>query len=217
MLEALKIPLDLDPSCAAELIGETNIAFLMAPAHHPAMRHAASARRELGVRTIFNCLGPLANPARATHQLLGAYEDGLRPVLAQTLQSLGTRRAWVVRGADGLDEVSPYGVTRVTQLDGGSITELEVRPEDFGLTPSPPGAADGGSAASNARVLEAVLRGESHASGDAFLLNAAAAIVVATGVTPEVAAARAQEAVASGAAIATLERWRAAAQAHATA
>ena len=208
VLEALGIALDVPPARAIEVLDETGIAFLMAPAHHPAMRHAVVARKELGVRTIFNCLGPLANPARATHQLLGAYDDALRPVLAETLRTLGTSRAWVVRGADGLDEVSPFGVTRVTELDSGKLAEREIHPEDFGLAPSPRDAVRGGDAAANAAVLKAVVSGEAHPSTDAFLLNAAAAIVVAEGIDPKTATARAREAIASGAAAKKLEQWR---------
>src|SRR5690606_40667831 len=100
--------------------------------HHPAMRFVAPARRELGLRTVFNCLGPLTNPARATHQLLGAFDDGLRPVLARTLRSLGVTGAWVVRSEDGMDEVSPFAPTRVTVLANGELSERVVTPEDFG-------------------------------------------------------------------------------------
>lgn len=213
VLEALGIPLELGASDAGVLLGEVGITFLMAPAHHPAMRHGGVARRELGVRTIFNCLGPLANPARASHQLLGAYDDALRPILARTLARLGSERAWVVRGADGLDEVSPHGVTRVSRLQGGVIDELEIHPEDFGLAPSPRGATQGGSADDNARALGAILAGEAHPARDALLLNAAAALVVALDLPPRDARARAQEALDSGAAAHTLERWRRAARA----
>lgn len=208
VLEALGVPIDVAPEHAATVLRECNIAFLMAPAHHPAMRHGGIARRELGIRTVFNCLGPLANPARATHQLLGAYDDALRPVLAETLRSLGVTRAWVVHGQDGMDEVSPHAPTRVTVLDQGTLEERVIAPEDFGIAPLPESAACGGDAADNARVLEAVLAGADHPSRDAFLLNAAAALVVADGLAPREALERAREALASGAARRTLERWR---------
>jgi anthranilate phosphoribosyltransferase len=172
------------------------------------MRHAAPVRRELGIRTLFNCLGPLANPARATHQLLGSYDDALRPVLAETLRSLGTERAWIVRGEDGLDEVSPYGRTLVTELDHGSIRELVVEPRDFGLPPSRPGVIGGGDAAENARVLEQVLGGQDHPARDAFVLNAAAALVVAEAIPPPEATERVRESIRSGRALGTLNRWR---------
>jgi anthranilate phosphoribosyltransferase len=213
VLEALGVPIDVAPEHAGGVLRECNIAFLMAPAHHPAMRHGGIARRELGIRTVFNCLGPLANPARATHQLLGAYDDALRPVLAETLRSLGVTRAWVVHGEDGMDEVSPHGPTRVTVLDQGGLEERVISPEDFGLAPLPEQAVRGGDAADNARVLTAVLAGEEHPSRDAFLLNAAAALVVADGGGPREALARAREALASGAARRTLEHWRSVARA----
>ncbi len=211
VLEALGVPVDVPASAAVEVLREANIAFLMAPAHHPAMRHGGVARRELGIRTIFNVLGPLANPARATHQLLGAYDDALRPVLAETLHALGVTRAWVVRGADGLDEVSPFGATRVTELSAdGTLTEHVIAPEDFGLAPSAPGAVAGGDAAHNAGVLERVLSGEPHPATDAFVLNAAAALVVADSLAPRAAVDRVRQALAAGDAMHTLERWRAA-------
>ncbi|HEY6559622.1 MAG TPA: anthranilate phosphoribosyltransferase [Polyangiaceae bacterium] len=212
VLEALGIPLDLPASRASDVLREVNIAFLMAPVHHPAMKHAVQARRELGIRTLFNCLGPLANPARATHQLLGAYDDTLRDVLARTLRALGTQRAWVVRGADGLDEISPAGPTRVTELDGASITELVVAPEDFGIRPLPHSAISGGDAVFNAAALRTVLAGDDHPATDAFVLNAAAALVVAKRMAPKQAADSAREALASGQARRLLERWLGATQ-----
>ena len=213
VLESLGIPIDVPQAQQVEVLREAGIVFLFAQAHHPAMRHAMPVRRELGIRTLFNCLGPLANPARVTHQLLGAYDDGIRPVLAQALQTLGTRRAWVVRSVDGMDEVSPFAPTRVTALSGGKLQEFEITPEDFGLPRSPEGAIRGAEPASNAAVLQAVLAGEPHPSRDAFVLNAAAALCVALDVTPKDAAARARQAIESGAARSTLERWRSAAQA----
>lgn len=212
VLEALGIPVDLPANAARYVLEDANIAFLMAPVHHPAMRHAAVARRELGVRTIFNCLGPLANPARASHQLLGAYDDALRVVLAETLRSLGTRRAWVVHSSDGLDELSPHAPTHVTELTDGALRELTVSPEDFGISASPPGILQGADATDNARTLEAVLGGEPHPSRDAFLLNAAASLVVALEIPPREATERAAETIASGRARRTLERWREAAK-----
>jgi anthranilate phosphoribosyltransferase len=208
VLEALGLPLDLSAAAQGEVLKTAKIAFLFAQAHHPAMRHAMPARRELGIRTLFNCIGPLANPAGATHQLVGAPDDVLRPMMARALAALGTRRAWVVRSSDGLDEVSPYAATLVTELDNGELRELEVSPQDFGLRPSAAGAIDGADPASNARVLEQVLAGEPHPSSDAFLLNAAAALVVAERLQPKVALEKAREAVTSGRARETLSHWR---------
>jgi anthranilate phosphoribosyltransferase len=208
VLEALGIPVDLAPELAGEVLVESGITFLFAQAHHPSMRHAAQARKELGVRTIFNCLGPLANPAHATHQLLGAPDERLRPIMASVLASLGVARAWVVRGENGLDEMSPCGPTRVSAVSGGAVTELVVGPEDFGLEPIPIEALRGGNAAFNAGVLEAVLSNEPHASLNGFLLNAAAALVVVEGLAPKEATARAHDLVKTGAARRQLDKWR---------
>lgn len=210
VLEALGVRLDVPPERAGDVLGEANIVFMPAPAHHPAMRHAAQARRELGVRTIFNCLGPLANPAGATHQLLGTYADSLRQVMARTLAALGAVRAWVVHSEDALDEVSPSAPTRVTVLDGGKLDEIVVAPEDFGLRRLERGAIRGGDPAFNADVLSRVLRGEPHPAADAFVLNAAAALVVFDGDAPRDAARRARDALTTGRAHAALEALRAA-------
>lgn len=212
VLEALGVPMDLPASAASQLLREVGITFMLAPTHHPAMRFAGPVRKELRVRTIFNCLGPLANPARATHQLIGACADDLRATLAQTLASLGTRRAWVVRGLDGMDEVSPFGPTLVTQLADGKLTEFSVDPEVFGLRPSPAGAVAGGSPEDNARILRRVLSGAEHPARDAFALNAAAALVVADDLEPRQAARAALAALDDGRAAAKLEQWAAAAQ-----
>lgn len=213
VLEQLGIPLDTPASASADLLREVGIAFLMAPVHHPAMKHATPVRRELGIRTVFNVLGPLANPARATHQLVGCYSEALRPVLAETLAALGTRRAWVVRGADGLDEISPFMATKVTELSQGKRTELEIHPEDFGIAASPEGAIRGGDANANARAIEAVLDQRPHPATDAFVLNAAAALVVARGGEPKAATDRIRQVISDGTARRKLQAWREAAQA----
>lgn len=212
VLEALGMPLDVPAAAQAGLLRDAGIVFLFAQAHHPTMRHAGPVRKELGIRTIFNCLGPLANPAGATHQLLGAFDDAMRAPLAQALSALGSRRAWVVRGVDGLDEVSPYGPTRVTVVERGSFEELEIAPEDFGIARLPKGAADGGDPAENARAMQSVLRGEAHPAREAFVLNAAAALVVAEGLPPKQAAEKARDVVESGRGWQTFERWRELAQ-----
>ncbi len=208
VLEALGVPLDVPATEQAHVLREARIAFLFAQAHHPAMKHAMPIRRELGIRTIFNCLGPLANPAGATHQLLGAYDDSMRAVLAAALRGLGTQRAWVVRSTDGMDELSPHAPTRVTELAGGTLREFEVAPEDFGLKPSPAGAIRGGDPKENAQALDEVLSGKPHPARDAFVLNAAAALVVAEGVNPKRAADRARESLETGAARRALETWK---------
>jgi len=213
VLEALGIPLDVPAAEQAVVLREAGIAFLFAQAHHPAMKYAGPVRKELGVRTLFNCLGPLANPAGATHQLLGAYDDGIRRVLAEALRDLGTQRAWVVRSSDGMDELSPHAPTRVTELDKGALCEFEVAPEDFDLPRSPAGAIRGGDPQENAAALTEILSGAAHPARDALLLNAAGALVVADGLEPRRATERAREALDSGAARRVLETWRRTAEA----
>jgi anthranilate phosphoribosyltransferase len=211
VLSALGLPIEMSASAAERVLREVNIAFLLAPVHHPSLRHAMPVRRELGVRTIFNCLGPLANPARASHQLLGAFSDELRPMLASTLKELGTTRAWVVRGVDGLDEVTPYAETLVTELDQGVLREFRVAPEDFGLARSAPAAAAGGDAKTNAKIIEQILQGAAHPARDAVVLNAAAALVVARGLGFVAAANEAAAALDNGQAAEKLAQWRRAA------
>jgi anthranilate phosphoribosyltransferase len=210
VVEALGIPTDVETGKQADVLRAAHIAFLMAPAHHPALRHAAQARRELGIRTVFNALGPLVNPARATHQLVGVYDDALRPVMARALGDLGVRRAWVVRSEDGLDEISPAGPTRVSVLEGGAVTERVVRPQDFGAAPTSLDVLRGGDAKENAAAILTILRGEEHPASGAVLLNAAAALAVLRGDSLALPQAldEARDAVASGRAYATLEAWR---------
>jgi anthranilate phosphoribosyltransferase len=217
VLEALGLPLDVPIDRHAGILRDAGITFLFAPAHHPALRHSGAPRRELAVRTIFNALGPMANPARATHQLLGAYEDRLRPILAETLARLGAEAAWVVRGEDGMDEVSPFGPTHVSELVDGVVRERRVVPDDFGIAPSPPGALEGGDAATNAARIERILTGEDDSAVGAVALNAAAAIAIGRGTTDaaglRAAADEATTALYEGRAGATLAAWRAAARA----
>jgi anthranilate phosphoribosyltransferase len=209
VFEALGIPMDLPPARHAEVLREAGITFLFAPAHHPALKHAAQARRELGTRTIFNALGPLANPARATHQLIGVYDDTLRTMTAQALSQLGSRRAWVVRSEDGLDEVSPSAPTRVSEVaEDGSVGERTVTPEDFGLERVARSAIAGSDVDGNARALRAIIDGEKHPARGAVVLNAAAALTVATGDDLRTCAERARAAIDGGAARTTLDRWR---------
>jgi anthranilate phosphoribosyltransferase len=213
VFQALGIPLDVPPQRQADVLREARIAFLFAPAHHPAMKHASQARAELGARTLFNVLGPLANPARATHQLVGVYDDALRPIAARALGQLGTKRAWIVRSEDGLDELSPSAPTRVSELlEGGEVRERTVAPEDFGVERAPREAIAGGDAQANAQALAAILGGERHPASEAVVLNAAAALAVVSGDGLRESAARARELIASGAGRETLEVWKKAAQ-----
>ena len=210
VVEALGIPIDVAPQDQATILREARIAFLFAPAHHPALRHAAQARRDLGVRTIFNALGPLANPARATHQLVGVYDDALRPMAARALSALGTVRAWVVRSDDGLDEVSPCGsTTRVSEVDHGMVRERTVAPRDFGIPEVERSAIAGGDARANADAIVRILEGSAHPARDAVLVNAAAALAVAdpNAALPE-CGERARESLTSGRAREVLETWR---------
>lgn len=208
VVDALGIPVDIEPSRQHEVLREAHIAFLMAPAHHPALRHAAQARRELGLRTIFNALGPLVNPARATHQLVGVYDDALRPIMAAALGKLGVQRAWVVRSEDGLDEISPSGRTRVSVLDNGVVSEMIVTPEDFGIAPIDLDALRGGEAGANAAAILAMLGGEAHPALPAVVLNAAAALALVRGGDLRACAQEAKSAIESGRARATFDGWR---------
>lgn len=219
-LEALGVAVDLGPAAVADCLGETGIAFFFAPVFHPGMRHAAVARRELGVATVFNVLGPLANPARPAAQVVGCADARLAPVMAQALLERGTR-AVVVRGEDGLDELSTHAPTRIWDATGDRVVEIVVDAVDLGVARAEPGALRGQDAAFNAAVARAVLSGERSASldaaRDATLLGAAAALVAHDAVAgagtaslgDRLAAAlpRAAEAIDSGAAGALLDQW----------
>ena len=199
VLEALGVNLDLDPNALGQLLDEVGLAFLFAPRHHPAMRHAMPVRRELGVRTLFNVLGPLTNPAGVRRQLVGVYAPELTVQLATALQALGSRRVWVVHGGDGLDEVSLTGVTQIVELAGGRIRSFKLQPGDVGLPRCRPGDLAGGDAGQNAGLLRAVLAGEAGPRTDAVLLNAGCALVAA-GATedPRDGVSLAREAVSDG-------------------
>lgn len=209
VLEALGVRIDREAAELEALLAEIGIAFLFAPAHHPALRHAAAARRELGIRTFFNLLGPLASPAFATHQLLGLYDPTRLAQMARVLARLGTKRAIVVHGG-GLDEVAPNGPTRVAELDGGSVRETVVCPADFDVEEHASSEIAGADAATNARIIERVLEGQPGPHRDMTILNAAAALMAAD-VTrdPREAARRARAAIDSGAAQAKLAALRA--------
>jgi anthranilate synthase/phosphoribosyltransferase len=177
VLEALGINLELTPQQVAHCIDEVGIGFLFAPRLHPAMKHAIGPRREMGVRTIFNILGPLTNPAGATRQIMGVYDPNLTGPLAQVLGKLGAQAAFVVHGADGLDELSTTGTNRVSHLRDGWVKDFWLDPAELGL----PGARledlRGGTAEENAQITQAILAGEQGPRRDVVLLNAAAALV----------------------------------------
>lgn len=212
VVEALGIPLDVPAGAQLGVLREARITFLLAPAHHPALRHAASARRELGVRTIFNALGPLVNPARATHQLVGVYEDRLRPVMARALARLGVKRAWVVRSDDGLDEISPAAPTKISALEDGEVIERVVRPEDFGIAPRTLDAIRGGDSTENADAIVRLFESRGHPARDAIVLNAAAALALVRSSSLRACAEEAASMIDSGKARETLEAWRTAAR-----
>ncbi len=207
VLLALGGNLDLTPEQVAECVTAVGIGFMYAIHHHPAMRYAIGPRRELGQRTVFNILGPLTNPAGATHQLIGVYSPALTEPMAQTLGKLGSKAAYVVHGADGLDELSTTGVNRISYLKDGEVTTFDLDPESLGLPRATLADFVGGDPAENAAIAHAILSGaETGPCRDIVLLNAAAALSIdhndiAAGLTV------AREAIDSGRALAVLETW----------
>ncbi len=182
-------------------LAEAGIGFMMAPMHHPAIKHVMPTRGELGTRTIFNILGPLTNPAGVKRQLTGAFSRDLIRPMAATLQTLGSEAAWLVHGSDGTDELTITGVSWVAAMSGNMITEREIHPEDAGLPVHPFEAILGGSPEDNGKAFRALLDGEASAYRDAVLLNAAAALLVAGKVEGlKAGAAMAAESIDSGAA-----------------
>ena len=199
VLEALGVRLDLTPESAGRSLDVLGITFLFAPNYHSSMRNAAPARREMGVRTVFNLLGPLTNPAGASRQLLGVYDDRYVTTVAQVLRELGSERAMVVHGADGMDELTVFAKNHVADLKDGKITESTLDPADHGLAHTDRSAVAGGSPQENAARIRAIFAGEKGPARDIVVLNAAAALVVA-GVAADLKAGvqRAQQALDSG-------------------
>jgi anthranilate phosphoribosyltransferase len=206
VLEALGFSLEQGPERIAQSIDELGFGFLFAPSHHPAMRHAAAVRRELGTRTVFNVLGPLTNPAGARAQIVGVYSPQLVRTIAEVLARLGARRAFVVHGAAGIDELSPAGPNLVCEVVDGAVRERELDPLELGVPRCDPAELRGGSPEENALVIREVFAGRNGAVRDAILLNAAGAIA-AGGHAEDLreGLAVAGEAVASGAAGERLE------------
>ena len=205
VLKALGVNLDLSPDEVGRCIDEVGIGFLYAIHHHPAMKHAIGPRRELGVRTIFNILGPLTNPASATHQVMGVFAAGLTEPIAHVLGRLGVCAAYVVHGADGLDELSVTGVNRVSHLRMGQVSTFELDPLEFDLPRAHLRDLVGGSPEENAATLRAILAGEERGpKRDIVLLNAAAALCAEDG-DWRTGLARARESIDSGAALARLD------------
>ncbi len=210
MLEALGARIDLSPEAVASCIDELGFGFMFAPAHHPAMKHVVPVRKELAVRTIFNFLGPLTNPAGAKRQLIGVSDRRFLDIVAGALGELGCDHALVVSSDDGLDELSVSGPTHVVELKDGHIEAYTVTPESVGLASAPQDAVAAGTPEKNAGIARQVLGGENGAERDLTVLNAAAAIYVGGSAESIEAGARsAEQAIDSGAAADVLERFAA--------
>jgi len=179
VLEALGFRLELQPERIARSIDELGFGFMFAPAHHPAMRHVAPVRSELGTRTVFNVLGPLTNPAGARTQIIGVYSPDLVPTIAEVLLQLGAERAFVVHGAGGVDELSPAGPNLVCEVVSGGVTRREVDPLELGIPRCSPDELRGGTPEENAAAIREVFAGGDGGRRDAILLNAAGAIAAA--------------------------------------
>ena len=207
VLSALGVKIDLAPDQVAKCINDAGVGFMWAPLHHAAMKHWAPVRGELGIRTIFNVLGPICNPASVKRQVVGVYSLELVEPIAQVLNNLGSDHVWVVHGHDGLDEMTTTGATRVAELKDGRVHTFEVTPADAGLQPARLSDLLGGDATVNAEAIRDVLAGKSGPFRDIVVLNTAAALIIAGRASqlPE-AAEIAQAVIDSGAAAGALER-----------
>ena len=207
VFEQLGVNIAAPPALVEQSLRDAGIAFFFAPTFHPSMRHAAQTRRELGIRTAFNLLGPLTNPAGARRQIVGVPAPELTELLARALAMLGSERAWVVHGAGGIDEISTAGHTKVAECRGGAVHTFYIHPSEFGIAKVPAEALKGGDAADNAGIVRDVLAGRPGPARDVVLFNAGAALFVA-GAAGSVrdGIARAGEAVDSGAAREVLDR-----------
>lgn len=207
VFEQLGVNVAAPPAVVERSLHDAGIAFFFAPTFHPSMKHAGPTRRELGIRTAFNLLGPLTNPAGASRQIVGVPKSELTELLARALMLLGSTRAWVVHGADGIDEISTTGYTKVSECRDGAVHTFYVHPADFGIEKANPAELKGGDAAINASIVRRVLDGERGAPRDVVLLNAGAALFVAgRAISVPAGITRAAQAVDSGAARTTLER-----------
>jgi anthranilate phosphoribosyltransferase len=218
VFEALGVKVTAAPSTVERCLNEAGIGFFFAPTFHPSMKHAGGARRAMGVRTAFNLLGPLTNPAGATRQLVGVPRPEFTELLARSLLLLGSKRAWVVHAADGIDEISTTGYTKVSECRDGAVNTFYLHPADVGLPKAPAAALKGGDARENARIVSGVLAGDRGAARDVVLLNAGAALYIA-GQTPSVkeGIARAAAALDRGDARQALDRLVATSQAETSA
>jgi anthranilate phosphoribosyltransferase len=207
VFEALGVNVTASPATVERSLRETGIAFFFAPTFHPSMKHAAQTRRDLGIRTAFNLLGPLTNPAGATRQIVGVPRPDLTELLARALLMLGSRRAWVVHGADGIDEISTTGYTKVSECRAGAVNTFYVHPADVGIPKASSRLLAGGDAARNAAIIRDVLAGVAGAARDVVLFNAGVALFIAGRVdTIREGIAAAAAAVDSGAATERLAR-----------
>ena len=179
VFETLGLRVTAPPEVVERCLAEVGIAFFFAPTFHPSMRHAGATRKALGVRTAFNLLGPLTNPAGASHQLVGVPRPEFTELMARSLLLLGSKRAWVVHGSDGIDEISTTGYTKVSECRDGSVNTFYLHPADVGLPKVPAAAIRGGSASENAQIIRAVLSGQRGAARDIVVMNAGAALLVA--------------------------------------
>ena len=205
LFERLGVNVAAPPPVVERCLREAGIAFFFAPLFHPSMKHAAQTRRDLGIRTAFNLLGPLTNPAGATRQIVGVPRPELTELMAHALRMLGTKRAWVVHGAEGIDEISIAGYTKVAECRDGAVHTFYIHPSEFGLEKSNGNAIVGGDAAVNAEIVRGVLEGRRGPARDVVLINAGASLFVAGAVASvRDGLRRAAEAIDSGAAHATL-------------
>lgn len=213
LFEALGVNVTASPAVVERCLDDAGIAFFFAPTFHPSMRHAGPARKDLGIRTAFNLLGPLTNPAGAARQLVGVPRPELTELVARSLALLGSERAWVVHGADGLDEISTTGYTKVSECRDGAVNTFYVHPSDFGLSKATPAALKGGDASENAAIARTILAGERGAPRDIVVLNAGVSLLIAgAAATVQEGIGMAVEALDSGGAGAALERLVAASQ-----
>jgi anthranilate phosphoribosyltransferase len=209
VLEALGVQIQVPPDVVRAAIEDIGIGFMFAPVYHAAMKHAVGPRKEISIRTVFNILGPLTNPANAAYLVVGTYDPGLTELMARVLGEMGARRAFVVHGMDGIDEISTVGPTRVSELRAGEVRTYTITPEVLGLPRAEPGQITGGKPEENAAITTSVLRGDPGPRQDIVLANAAAALIAA-GIADDWAdgVALARRAIVSGAAYEKLEALR---------
>ena len=207
VFEALGVRVTAPPAVVERCLAEAGVGFFFAPTFHPSMRHAAQTRRELAVRTAFNLLGPLTNPAGATRQLVGVPRAEFTELLARSLMLLGSERAWVVHGADGIDEISTTGYTKISECRAGIVNTFYLHPADVGLPKATPASLKGGDVHENARIIESILAGQRGPARDIVLLNAGASLFIAGETTSiEAGILRASRAIDRGDARRTLDQ-----------